>query len=139
MGNTTTPAAGPAIGLNDLNEQLGRQTAAIGRQVDDLEALASPLRNKFDRSPGESAQLAQLMVSENDLRNQQNSLRAAYLQNVASILDIPALVAKLEQISSQMEAEASKMEDITHALTTATTIITFGNSAISEIKKAASG
>lgn len=134
MSDTATRPSGAEVAM--LRQEMIAQEAAIDRQIADLEALSDALL----RRPGnhDDAQDS-ILAAIRRLNSHRLELSAAYLAAVSETLAIDDLIAELKSLTRRMTDEAERMEGVTEAVKTATTLIGLGKKAIEALDKAKKG
>jgi hypothetical protein len=125
--------------LDELRSNQERQEAAIRREIRDLRALQRGLIDNPDRTPAQDAELNALADEIRLLQRLLAQLGAAYLENVAKLVDLKGLLAEMDQISVAMETEAKRMENATKAIATAGKIATLGTKVVARLNTAGAG
>jgi hypothetical protein len=125
--------------LDELRKNQERQEGAIMRQIRDLRGLQRGLLEDADRTSAQDAQLNAIGEEIHVLQRLLAQLGAAYLENVARIVDLKGLLAEIDGISIAKENEARRMESATKAIATAGKIATFGTKAITRLRSSAAG
>ncbi|MBX9698748.1 MAG: hypothetical protein K2X74_04890 [Acetobacteraceae bacterium] len=134
MSDTATRPSGTEVAA--LRQEMAAQEAAIDRQVADLEALSDELLRKPGNHDDDQDGI---LAAIRRLNKHRLELSAAYLAAVSDALRIDSLMIELKALTAEMTAEAERMEGVTEAVKTATTLIGLGKKAMDALNKAKKG
>ena len=113
--------------LKALEREVNDQLFDIGRQLGQLEAV---------RSRATKDQRADIDRTRRALKRRSAQLGDAYLENVASILDVDGVLKQTKELTIRIKEEADTMGGVATLLKTASAILGLANSSIKLFKNA---